>query len=88
MKWIENIDEWTKFFIKDCTSDKILMIRNEYLNNITQLLRGTILKSSVIMDSQKRQKKPIYCLSSSNIEIDKNIVIVRIQKIQQKQLVD
>ena len=47
------------------------MIRSEYLKNITQLLRGTILKSSVIKDSQKRQKKPIYCLSSSNIDIDK-----------------
>ena len=64
------------------------MIRSEYLKNITQLLRGTILKSSVIKDSQKRQKKPIYCLSSSNIDIDKNIEIVTIQKIQQIQLVD
>ena len=70
-KWIESIDEWTKFFLTDSTSDKILMIRNEYLKNITQLLRGTILKSSIIKDSQKRKKKPIYCLSSSNIEIDK-----------------
>ena len=59
------------FFTTDSISNKFLIIKNAYLKNFYLILRETILKSCVIKDSQKRQKKLIYCLSSSSIRIDK-----------------